>query len=150
MELIKAGAADAQELWEMQTEAFSELLEKYEDYETNPAAEKLERVLARLTDGSFYYFICVDGEKVGAIRIVVREDGIKRISPVFISMKSRRKGYAMQAIKLAESLHGEQGWALETILQEDGNCRLYERLGYKRTGRTERINDKMDLVFYEK
>ena len=150
MELIRAGAADAQELWEMQAEAFSELLEKYEDYETNPAAEKLERVLARLTDGSFYYFICVDGEKVGAIRIVVREDGIKRISPVFISRSFRRKGYAMQAIKLAESLHGEQGWALETILQEDGNCRLYERLGYKRTGRTERINDKMDLVFYEK
>lgn len=150
MELIKAGAADAQELWKMQAEAFSELLEKYEDYETNPAAEKLERVLARLTDGSFYYFICVDGEKVGAIRIVVREDGIKRISPVFISRSFRRKGYAMQAIKLAESLHGEQGWALETILQEDGNCRLYERLGYKRTGRTERINDKMDLVFYEK
>lgn len=150
MELIRAGAADAQELWEMQAEAFSELLEKYEDYETNPAAEKLERVLARLTDGSFYYFICVDGEKVGAIRIVVREDGIKRISPVFISRSFRRKGYAMQAIKLAESLHGEQGWALETILQEDGNCRLYERLGYKRTGRVERINDKMDLVFYEK
>ena len=150
MELIKAGAADAQELWKMQAEAFSELLEKYEDYETNPAAEKLERVLARLTDGSFYYFICVDGEKVGAIRIVVREDGIKRISPVFISRSFRRKGYAMQAVKLAESLHGEQGWALETILQEDGNCRLYERLGYKRTGRTERINDKMDLVFYEK
>ena len=150
MELIKAGAADAQELWKMQAEAFSELLEKYEDYETNPAAEKLERVRARLTDGSFYYFICVDGEKVGAIRIVVREDGIKRISPVFISRSFRRKGYAMQAIKLAESLHGEQGWALETILQEDGNCRLYERLGYKRTGRTERINDKMDLVFYEK
>lgn len=150
MELIKAGAADAQELWKMQAEAFSELLEKYEDYETNPAAEKLERVLARLTDGSFYYFICVDGEKVGAIRIVVREDGIKRISPVFISRSFRRKGYAMQAIKLAESLHGEQGWALETILQEDGNCRLYERLGYKRTGRVERINDKMDLVFYEK
>ena len=90
MELIKAGAADAQELWKMQAEAFSELLEKYEDYETNPAAEKLERVLARLTDGSFYYFICVDGEKVGAIRIVVREDGIKRISPVFISRSFRR------------------------------------------------------------
>lgn len=55
----------------------------------------------------------------------------------------------MQAIRLAENLHGEHGWALETILQEDGNCRLYERLGYKRTGRVDKINEYMDLVYYK-
>ena len=150
MELIRAGADDAQELWEMQVQAFSGLLEKYRDYGTSPAAEKLVKVQARLSDGSFFYFICVSGEKVGAIRIVVGEDGTKRISPLFIMQRFRRKGYAMQAIRLAENLHGEHGWALETILQEDGNCRLYERLGYKRTGRTEKINEYMDLVYYEK
>ncbi len=56
----------------------------------------------------------------------------------------------MQAIRLAENLHGEHGWALETILQEDGNCRLYEKLGYKPTGKVHKINDKMDLVSYIK
>ena len=150
MELIRAGADDAQALWEMQVQAFSGLLEKYRDYGTSPAAEKLEKVQARLSDGSFFYFICEGGEKVGAIRIVVGEDGTKRISPLFIMQRFRRKGYAMQAIRLAENLHGKHGWALETILQEDGNCRLYERLGYKRTGRTEKINEYMDLVYYEK
>jgi hypothetical protein len=39
---------------------------------------------------------------------------------------------------------------LDTILQEAGNCYLYEKLGYKKTGKTEKINDKMDIVYYEK
>lgn len=150
MELIRAGFDDAQLLWEMQVQAFSGLLDKYKDYDTNPAAEKPERVQARLTDGSFYYFICDGKEKVGAIRIVVGEDGTKRISPLFIMQRFRRKGLAQQAIALAEQLHGERGWELSTILQEAGNCRLYEKLGYRRTGQVQRINEQMDLVFYEK
>ena len=149
MELKRAGAQDAQIIWQMQREAFSELFEKYQDYETSPATEKLERTQQRLTDGSFFYYIIADGEKVGAIRIV-QQDNCKRLSPIFIMKQHRGKKYAQQAIKLAEQLHGEHNWALETILQEDGNCRLYERLGYKRTGRTEKINEYMDLVYYEK
>lgn len=150
VDLIRIDVCEAQALWQMQVQAFSGLLEKYRDYGTSPAAEKLEKVQARLSDGSFFYFICKGGEKVGAIRIVVGEDGTKRISPLFIMQRFRRKGYAMQAIRLAENLHGEHNWALETILQEKGNCRLYEKLGYKPTGKVHKINDKMDLVSYIK
>ena len=41
-------------------------------------------------------------------------------------------------------------WELDTILQEESLCRLYERLGYQRTGKTKRIKDGMDIVFFEK
>ncbi|PZT54713.1 GNAT family acetyltransferase [Paenibacillus silvae] len=41
-------------------------------------------------------------------------------------------------------------WELATILQERGNCYLYEKLGYQQTGETKEINDKMTIVFYEK
>ena len=41
-------------------------------------------------------------------------------------------------------------WELDTILQERGNCYLYEKLGFKKTEKTEIINEKMTLVFYEK
>ncbi len=150
VDLIRIDVCEAQALWQMQVQAFSRLLEKYQDFKTNPACESVEKVQARLSDGSFFYFICEGGEKVGAIRIVVGEDGTKRISPLFIMQRFRRKGYAQAAIKLAEQLHGEHDWSLETILQEQGNCRLYEKLGYKRTGRTEKINEYMDLVYYEK
>lgn len=149
MELVRIKPEQAEQLWAMQVEAFSELLEKYKDYDTNPANEKADRIIARLTDGSFYYFITVDGEKVGAVRVVVNSDN-KRISPIFIMKPHRGKGYAKQAIRLAEEIHGGHGWALETILQEQENCCLYEKLGYVRTGRVERINERMDLVYYEK
>ena len=149
MELIRADIDDAQELWQMQKEAFAQLLERYRDYETNPASEPLERTVQRLCDGSSFYFIVNGGEKVGAIRIVTGGER-KRISPVFIMPQHRRKGLAQQAIRLAEQLHGEHNWELSTIMQEAGNCRLYEKLGYRRTGQVQRINEQMDLVFYEK
>ena len=50
----------------------------------------------------------------------------------------------------AEKIHGDTGWELDTILQEAGNCHLYEKMGYRQTGKTTVINDKMTLVFYQK
>lgn len=147
-ELKRAGAQDAQIIWQMQREAFSELFEKYQDYETSPATEKLERTQQRLTDGSFFYYIIADGEKVGAIRIV-QHDNCKRLSPIFIMKQHRGKKYAQAAIKLAMQIHGEHNWELETILQENENCHLYEKLGFIRTGRIDRINERMDLVYYK-
>lgn len=41
-------------------------------------------------------------------------------------------------------------WALDTIMQEQGNFYLYEKLGYKRTGEAKVVNDKMTIIFYEK
>ena len=39
---------------------------------------------------------------------------------------------------------------INTILQEKGNLYLYEKLGYHQTGKIEHINERMDIVFYEK
>lgn len=149
VELIRAGADDAQTIWQMQLQAFSELLEKYRDYDINPANEKLERTVQRLSDGSFYYFIVSGGEKVGAVRII-EQDTCRRISPIFIMKQQRGKKYAQHAIRLAMQIHGEHNWELETILQEEENCHLYEKLGFRRTGRIDRINERMDLVYYKK
>ena len=61
------------------------------------------------------------------------------------------QGIAQQALLKIEKIHkGVERWFLDTILQESGNCHLYEKIGYKRTGKTEEINEKMTLVFYEK
>ena len=86
MELIRIKNNDAEELWKMQVAAFAELLERYQDHDTNPANETLERVKIRLDQPStYYYFIINDGVKVGAIRVVDMHDSSrKRISPLFI------------------------------------------------------------------
>ena len=62
----------------------------------------------------------------------------------------RNRGLAQKAIKLAEEIHGCSGWELDTILEEKGNCYLYEKMGYHQTGKTETINNKLTLVFYRK
>lgn len=153
IELLKADFDDLQTIWEMQMEAFTELYEKYRDTETSPATEKIDKIVWRFNQPeTTYYFITADGEIVGVIRVIDCRDGKtrKRISPIFIMPEHRNKGYAQQAITEAERLHGASHWQLDTILQEQGNCYLYEKLGYHKTGKTEVINDKMTIVFYEK
>ena len=69
--LLRADIDNAKELHAMQVEAFKELLEKYQDFDTSPANETMEKVEARLKqDFTFFYFICIGQQKVGAIRIV--------------------------------------------------------------------------------
>lgn len=150
--LKRATVEDAKEIWEMQLEAFAKLLEKYQDFDTSPGNEPLERVRARLEQAfTYFYFVCLDETKVGAIRVVDNMDqSRKRISPLFILSQYRNKGIAQQAIALCEEIHGSRGWELDTILQEQGNCHLYEKMGYVRTGDTKVINERLTLVFYEK
>lgn len=151
--LIKIGIDDAEKLWRMQVTAFRDLYERYQDTETSPAAEKIDKIIIRLNQSfTYYYFIEVNGIIVGAVRVVDRkEEGMaKRISPIFVMKEYRNKGYAQNAIQLVEEIHGSSNWELDTILQEKGNCYLYEKMGYRRTGKTETINDKLTLVFYRK
>lgn len=143
---------DAYTLWKLQVEAFAELLVKYQDYNTSPANEAVDRTEAKLKQAYTYFYYIMDNDKtVGAIRIVDMKDGRrKRISPVFVMKEYRNKGYAQAAIKEAEHIHGEDKWELSTILQEAANCHLYEKMGYHKTGKTEIINDKMTIIHYEK
>lgn len=153
IELVKAEFDDLNTILQMQKEAFAELYAKYQDTQTSPATEKYEDILFRFKQPeTTYYFITTNNIKIGVIRVVDCNDGItrKRISPIFIMQEYRNKRYAQQAIKEAERIHGKQHWKLDTILQEKGNCHLYEKLGYYPTGQTEIINDKMTIVFYEK
>ena len=152
VKLIKASRDEMKTIWRMQKEAFSGLLEKYQDHGISPASESYERIIEKYEmEGSFYYFISDSGVNVGVIRIIDKNDGSrKRISPIWIMSEHRNKGYAQAAIMEAERIHGADNWSLDTILQEKGNLHLYEKLGYHRTGKIEKINDRMDIVYYEK
>ena len=44
IELIRASVEDAEVIWQMQLAAFAELLERYQDFDTNPGNEPLEKV----------------------------------------------------------------------------------------------------------
>ena len=151
--LIRISAQDAEKLWKMQIAAFQDLYAKYKDTETSPATEPFEKIVMRLEQPyTYYYYIKVEDAIVGAVRVVDTKEAnkSKRISPIFIMKEFRGRGYAQQAIQLAEEIHGSSGWELNTILQEKGNCHLYEKMGYRKTGKTQVVNKLMTLVFYKK
>ena len=152
MRLVRANVSDCEKIWSLQIEAFADLLAKYQDYETSPGNEPKENIQAKLLDEfTFLYFIYLEDEIAGAVRVVDRKDGNrKRIAPIFIMKKFRNRGLAQKTFKEIEKIHGSKNWMLDTILQEEGNCYLYEKLGYQRTGEIENINERMDIVYYEK
>lgn len=152
IELLKATEFDIKEIWEMQVEAFKSLLEKYQDYDMSPAIESYENVLNKYKQPwTSYYFITRNNEKVGAVRVIDNKDGSrKRIAPIWIMPAFRNQGLAQLAMREVEKIYGSQHWQLDTILQEQGNIYLYEKLGYKRRGEIENIKDGMDIVYFHK
>jgi hypothetical protein len=43
-----------------------------------------------------------------------------------------------------------EGWQLDTIKGETKLCHLYEKIGYKRTGKEEVLQDNITIVYYAK
>lgn len=150
--LKRATLSDAEALHLIQVIAFGLLLEKYRDTAISPANETLDRLREKLIQRETrFYFIMLGRAAVGAIRVVIPDKPEKRkvIAPVFIMEKYRNRGYAQRAIDAVEGLYGKDHWALDTILEERGNCHLYEKLGYHRVGKS-RVNERMTIVDYEK
>ncbi|HSP21195.1 MAG TPA: GNAT family N-acetyltransferase [Planococcus sp. (in: firmicutes)] len=150
--LTKAMESDAPALLAMQKTAFCPLLEKYQDYGTSPAMETIDRTRTRIAEPSGGFFkIEVDSEWAGAMCIRREKEGAYWIGPIFVLPAFQRRGIAQQAMWEAEKLFsGATEWKLATLLEEQGNCYLYEKMGYARIGSYVTINDKATLVYYEK
>ena len=152
VELVQAGLPDAQTISDMQKKSFQKLLETYRDYDTNPGAESIQKIIARMEQRETqYYFIRHNQMNVGAIRVVCMDGGtLCRISPIFILPEERNKGYAQETLRTVEGMYTPQKWILDTILEEKGNCYVYEKAGYRQTGEVKTLKEGMHLVHYEK
>lgn len=152
IKLEKASIENAAEIHKMQVNAFAVLLKKYQDLDTNPGNDTMEKVVSKLERvDTKYYFIKYDNKNVGIIHIKQIEPAIMNLKTFFVLPEYQGKGIAQMAIKKIEEIHAEvKEWRLDTILQENGNCYLYEKMGYVKTGETKHIKDGMDLVYYVK
>lgn len=149
--LKKANVEDWARLYDMQVKCFKEMLAKYQDYDYSPAAEEPGRTKARLLEpGSDYYFICLDGEPIGGLRVFDYGDHCK-LKRIYILPEHQNSGYGRQAVRLAEAKYpAAKTWQVDIILQEDRICRFFERLGYVRTGRVDGLKYGMDVAYYAK
>ncbi|PFM47454.1 GNAT family N-acetyltransferase [Bacillus cereus] len=151
--LENATENDAVALFQMQIDSFTPLLNKYKDYETSPANESIEKMILRINNPSNnFYKIIFDSNLVEAICIFKKELPYKFwISPMFIHPNNQGKGIAQQVLFLIEEMVPKaRSFELATILEEERNCFLYEKMGYKRTEVTKKLNDKTTLVYYKK
>lgn len=151
IELVKIGPQDAKELYQMRIQAFQPLLDQYQDFDTNPAAESFERFQRYFRENSDCYFIEAAGKRVGALRVVRLSEKECRLSPIFILPEYQGRGYAQQALAAVEELYPQaRRWTLDTIKQEPKLLHLYEKAGYRQNSETKPLKEGMDLVFLRK
>lgn len=148
--LRKATAEDAEELFELQRKVFTPLYAKYEDHETTPVNQTFERFEERLKTGD-YFKITLGNSLIGSVHVYPKSPGVMRLHMINILDEFQGKGIAQQVIMRIESLYPEaKSWELDTILEEQRNCYLYEKMGYVQRDEQWKVNDKMTLVHYVK
>ena len=153
IEISRFTECDIDTVHEIQRSAFKPLYEKYCDDDLNPYKETKEAVLEKYTRaGTVGYLFVLNGKAVGAVRIKADKTSKRgRVSALCILPQYQNLGIAQSALLEIERMHPEvEIWSLDTILQETGNCHLYEKIGYEKTGISEVINERMTLVNYEK
>lgn len=153
IKIIKTKEHDLEMLLDIQKKSFNDLLSKYKDYKTNPAAENISQIQDRFEQlNSNYYFIYIDQKIVGMLRYVL-DDKKKQvfISPICILPEYQKQGIAKYCMLEIENINNEYRiFKIATILQEKYLCRFYEKLGYKEVGDRVNIKEGMDIIYYEK
>lgn len=150
MNVVRFTSELIDEVYDIQRRAYAPLYHKYHD-DGNPYLESKETVFAKYTNALTEGYVFFENDiPVGAVRVIQRGDTCK-ISALAVLPDYQGRKIAQTALPEIEKLYPNvRRWKLDTLLQEAGNCHLYEKLGYVRTGVPTVINDKLTLVGYEK
>ncbi len=151
IELVLAKPGDEKLIHNMKYNSFLSLYERYKD-DISPVKEPIDKVITQLkSDNCDYFIIKHNKSPIGGIRIVIEDENTRRISPFFITPEHQNKGIGFIVMNMIFKKYSAiSKWILSTIKEEKGNCHLYEKCGFKQTGKEEIINDKMTIVYYEK
>jgi GNAT superfamily N-acetyltransferase len=144
----KSTIEDIETLLSIQKASFKEDLEKYEDFETNPACETSEKLAENIK--KYYHFTILDGETIiGAIDVRGNDDRM-HISKVYISPFNQNKGVGTDAIQFLENqFPNVKLWTLYTPYLSFRNHYFYEKFGYKKTKEVP-LTPKLILYKFEK
>ena len=103
LKLIRTTFSDCPDIYRLQIRSFGELLEKYQDYETNPGAEKIERIYERFQQSETdYWMIKLNEEIIGAV-CVCDFGTLCKLKQIFILPEFQNKGYAQDTINAVEA-----------------------------------------------
>lgn len=152
LKVVEISSDIVQIVHDIQKKAFMPLLEKYQDYDINPAMESLQRTKEKIdSENTTAYMFQINDTNVGWVRVTELEEKTYKISALCVLPQYQNRGIAQEALKQIESYYpNAQKWSLATIFQEKGNCHLYEKMGYVKVGELIPINERMSLIIYVK
>lgn len=152
IQLVKAIASDARVMQKMQIESFAFHFERYQDVDTSPVKEPLEKMISRIHNESGCYFkIIVDDIHVGCVWVLEKAAKMYRIGIIYILPEYQCKGFGKKVLAITESMFPDaKSWELDCPADLSINRHCYEKAGYLFTGETKVINEKLTLVFYRK
>jgi len=149
--LEKAQLKDAELIRNGQRVCFLPLLDRYQDHDVNPCNTALETISERIKN-HYFYKIIVNDIFVGAIFIHENPDSFHlKLHTVYVLPEYQGKGFCQKAISEIEAIHNTaKEWVLETPHDLTRNHHVYEKMGYRKNGKVERVNDNLSLIYYEK
>ena len=151
VELVKIKKREMFKAWRYQKKGFRDTLEKYRDYDTSPATERLKKFALRFNNPIIdSYWVLYNGRIAGAMDIGNKKE-YTLLNRFYILPEYRNRGIGQRALKIAESKYPDSAeWRLDTISEEKNNIHLYEKLGYVEYGERKIINERMTIVNYKK
>ena len=149
LRIIQTEDHEAEILLAIQKEAFYEDLLKYEDVETSPVNEPIERLQWKINHYN-HYTIWYGQQIIGGIDIRKLEDEHYRLNRFFLANDYQNKGLGTQTLNLIEKeFPNARTWSLDTPHLNVRNQHFYEKEGFKKVGE-HCISDKLILVDYVK
>ena len=149
--IVRATTDDTKALLEMQKICFAPHLQRYQDFETNPSMATLEMIEWQIHN-DYFFKIYLEDLWVGAVNIKkLDETGNYKLHVINVLPEHQGKGIGQATIKEVQQFFSDaKSWCLETLEDMPNNRHVYEKMGYKFTGETLKINDKLTIVFYFK
>ncbi len=150
----KMAMEDLEEHIYLQREAFLPLLEKYQDGKFSPANITAEEMIKRIENPQGVYLkVMADNLSVGGIYAYESNPSQKEmcLSTIYISPDKQGQQFAQKAIAYLEAVcHSVKSWWLAVPQGESKNRYLYEKFGYKYTGRKIVANERLTILIYKK
>ncbi|WP_026907280.1 GNAT family N-acetyltransferase [Paucisalibacillus globulus] len=147
--ILRTKKEEASKLLVIQKKAFKDDLEKYQDHESSPVNEPIERLRMKI-ELFFHYTIWLNDEIIGGIDVRDLGDGKYRLNRIFISPDFQGLGLGTRIMQVMESEFSQaKEWSLDTPHLNSKNHHFYEKLGYIKVGEHV-ITEKLRLVDYVK
>ena len=148
MIIERATVSDAEEIISLQRLAYKSEADLYNDYNIPPMTQTVKEVQGEFEHKMFLKAV-VDKKIVGSVR-AHREVETCHIGRLMVHPENQNRGIGTKLMYEIENLFEScKRYELFTGNKSEKNISLYKNLGYK-IFKTEKINDKVSLVYLEK